>query len=78
VRVGDEILLLDFMKIAVNVARRVPDGPNVLAEVIRDWFGPQAGHPRTISYVELLANGDGWKLLPYQQAESEALRGAAI
>jgi hypothetical protein len=74
VQVGDEFLLLDFMKIAVNVARRVPSGPNVLAEVIRDWFGPKAGNPGTASYVELLNVGESWVLVRYDRPEPTAQR----
>ena len=69
VQIGGEVLLLDFMKIAVNVARRDPDGPNVLAELMRDWFGPSAGLPGTTSYVELLQDGHAWVMVPYPRPE---------
>ncbi len=35
----------NFVKIAVNVLRREGQAENVLAEVLRRWFGPEAGKP---------------------------------
>jgi superfamily II DNA or RNA helicase len=36
---------LRFVKIAVNVARARPGGPNVLAAILAGWFGEDAGRP---------------------------------
>lgn len=63
VDIGDRIVDMDFMKIAVNVARDSPDGRNILADVLRGWFGDDAGLNGTSHQVELFA-GDVWRLQP--------------
>jgi superfamily II DNA or RNA helicase/HKD family nuclease len=63
VRVDDEVLLLNFVKIAVNVARRLEGSENVLAQVLRHWFGAEAGMPGTGFSVELLRDEEGWRLV---------------
>jgi len=55
--------------IAANTARREAGGPNVLADLMRGWFGAAAGHPGTHHYVALFRNGGGWLL----QAEGKAV-----
>ena len=64
VRVDDELLLLNFVKIAVNVARRLEGSENVLGQVLRRWFGPEAGLPGTGFVVELVREEEGWRLVP--------------
>jgi len=65
---------LSFRKIAVNVARERPGGPNVLPQLMRRWFGPTAGQPGTHHVVELLRVGDAWRLGPRTDgAEAEVI-----
>jgi hypothetical protein len=45
VETADGPLELNFVKVAVNVARRPGETENVLPEVLRAWFGPSAGLP---------------------------------
>ncbi len=77
VEVNGENMLFDFMKIAVNVARRDPNGSNVLPEIMREWFGPDAGLPGTEFRVELRERAGEWSMLPYQNTDpTESLRVA--
>lgn len=62
VDVGDGSLLMDFMKVAVNVARREDSDENVLPTLLIDWFGANAGQSGTLFEVELHSAGDGWHL----------------
>jgi superfamily II DNA or RNA helicase/HKD family nuclease/diadenosine tetraphosphate (Ap4A) HIT family hydrolase len=64
VEADGERLSLNFVKIAVNVARRGADEANVLPEVLRRWFGEDAGAPGTRHNVSLKRDGDLWKLSP--------------
>ena len=59
-------LTFDFMKVAVNVARRSPDGGNELADLLRGWFGPDAGASGTEHRVRLWHGSDGWHAEPVQ------------
>jgi superfamily II DNA or RNA helicase len=59
-----EWLTFDFMKVAVNVARRSPDGGNELADLLRGWFGPDAGASGTEHRVRLWRGSDGWHAEP--------------
>ena len=68
--VGERTVQMDFMKIAVNVAREVPGGPNILADVLRGWFGPDAGHPGTWHQVRL-SPGPPWSLTPVRRTGVE-------
>ncbi len=65
VLVNGEELELDFVKVAVNVARRRPGGPNELPAILRGWFGPDAGLPGTNHRVELLEEGGRFVLRPF-------------
>jgi superfamily II DNA or RNA helicase len=63
-RVDDEMLSASFVKVAVNVARRMGSDENVLPEVLRRWFGPDAGKPGTKHQVILRRDGTAWDLRP--------------
>lgn len=63
VDVGGWVVLMDFVKIAVNVARDEPGGRNILGDVLREWFGPDAGASGTAHTVELTA-GKPWRMTP--------------
>ena len=52
------------MKVAVNVARRPGNDDNVLPQILRQWFGEDAGKPGTRHQVILKHGGDGWRLQP--------------
>ena len=66
VRIGNDTVLMDFVKIAVNIARKTPDGPNILADLLREWFGSDAGLPGTNFHVELHKEQDEWVMIPYE------------
>ena len=70
VDVGGRTVQMDFMKIAVNVARDVAGGPNILADVLRGWFGPETGHPGTWHQVRL-SSGPPWRLEPVRRTGAE-------
>ncbi|MFP4235594.1 MAG: DUF3427 domain-containing protein, partial [Nitriliruptoraceae bacterium] len=55
-----------FVKVACNVLTRPGSETNVLAEVLRGWFGEDAGAPGTHHKVELVAADadQGWQLRP--------------
>lgn len=70
---GDVELLVDgqphiarFVKVACNVLIRPGSDANVLAEVLRSWFGEDAGAPGTHHQVELssAAADQSWQLRP--------------
>ncbi len=64
VLVDSQWVTFDFMKVAVNVARREPDGPNELANILRGWFGPDAGASGTDHQVRLWEAEGGWNAAP--------------
>ena len=53
-----------FAKVAINVMQRVGGTDNVLGDVLRQWFGPNAGQPGTTHTVELLRDGNTYTLSP--------------
>jgi len=55
-----------FVKVACNVLTRPGSDANVLGEVLRGWFGDDAGATGTHHKVELVGadGGDGWQLRP--------------
>ena len=58
-----------FVKIAVNVVRRIPGGPNVLGDVLHGWFGSDAGASGMIHRVYLRRTETGWILGPKDGSE---------
>ncbi len=54
----------DFVKVALNVARKPGEPGNALATLLRRWFGPSAGHPGTDHRVLFEKTSDGWVLRP--------------
>jgi hypothetical protein len=65
VRVNDETVSANFVKIAVNVARRAHSEENVLPEILRQWFGEDVGKSGTRHQVILRREGSGWQLRPF-------------
>lgn len=54
----------DFRRVALNVVRRESEEDNRLPEVLRGWFGPNAGHPGTRHRVVAEPRGEYWALAP--------------
>lgn len=70
--IDGERYLLDFVKVAVNVARKSKDGNNELPLILRGWFGPDAGLPGTRNTVVFRKQDGAWHLTP------EGRLGAAL
>ena len=62
----------NFVKIALNVAHRAGDPGNVLGDLLRSWFGMDAGQPGTAQFVELVPGDQHWQMKP---ASPDASRG---
>ena len=62
-----------FMKIALNVAHLRDEERNALPDLMRDWFGPNAGHPGTRHQVVLQRGGEGWTMAPVRPAAADGL-----
>jgi hypothetical protein len=56
-----------FVKIALNVAHQDGDSRNLLPDVLRSWFGSDAGQPGTAQYVELVPGQPHWHMRPASQ-----------
>ncbi len=59
-----------FAKIAVNVLRRRGSDTNVLPELLRTWFGPDAGRPGTRFQVSVEPTESGYVVAPHSGTES--------
>ncbi len=66
-----ETFVMDFVKVAVNVARPKEGGENELPRILRGWFGPDAGRPGTRHNVVFELKDDGWELSPEGRREGE-------
>ena len=53
-----------FVKVACNVAAPEGETSNQLSELLRDWFGPNAGLPGTGFVVRFTRDGDAWSASP--------------
>ncbi len=60
----------NFAKIALNVAHRGGQPDNLLADLLRSWFGADAGQPGTVQYVELVPGEPHWRMRPASPAAS--------
>lgn len=65
----------NFVKVALNVAHRAGQPGNVLADLLRSWFGPDAGQPGTVQHVELVPGQPHWEMRPVSPA---ADRGESV
>lgn len=59
-----ELYEANFVKVAVNVMRRKGSKKNELHDLMRGWFGPNAGLPGTNFQVVLRKSGVGYALEP--------------
>ncbi len=75
VLVDSQWVTFDFMKVAVNVARRDPDGPNELTRILQGWFGPDAGASGTDHQVRLWQTEGGWHASPIGRGSAVAEEG---
>jgi hypothetical protein len=70
VQIDDTAYEADFVKVALNVVRLPGDARNRLPEILRGWFGPDAGLPGTRHEVVLDQGDDAWRLRPANRAET--------
>ena len=54
----------NFVKVAVNVVTLPGSEENILGEILRGWFGPDAGQRGTGFEVAVEAGEDGWVMRP--------------
>jgi hypothetical protein len=54
----------NFAKIALNVAHHAGQSGNVLPNLLRSWFGTDAGQPGTLQFVELVPSEPHWQMRP--------------
>jgi len=54
------------VKVACNVAHRKEATDNRLGELLRSWFGADAGSPGTGFRVRFRNSTDGWSVQPVQ------------
>jgi superfamily II DNA or RNA helicase/diadenosine tetraphosphate (Ap4A) HIT family hydrolase/HKD family nuclease len=62
-----------FVKVAVNVAHPVGSSRNELPDLLRRWFGPDAGKPGTSFSVRFAPSPDGWWAEPVAGARAEVI-----
>ncbi|TKC96491.1 DEAD/DEAH box helicase family protein [Polyangium fumosum] len=68
-----------FVKEFCNVARPVGSQRNALADLMRRWFGPSAGHPKTQFHVRFNRSPDGWWVGPEERyVVARAERGLLV
>jgi superfamily II DNA or RNA helicase/diadenosine tetraphosphate (Ap4A) HIT family hydrolase/HKD family nuclease len=61
---NDVVYTGNFVKIALNVVHRPGQPDNALADLLRSWFGADAGQPGTAHYVELVRGETHWQMQP--------------
>ncbi len=61
----------NFVKVAVNVIQLEDGEENLLAKVVRGWFGHDAGQPGTNHRVECRRVDEGWVLRPVGVREED-------
>jgi superfamily II DNA or RNA helicase/diadenosine tetraphosphate (Ap4A) HIT family hydrolase/HKD family nuclease len=71
---ADVVYTGNFAKVALNVAHQAGQSNNTLPDVLRSWFGADAGQPGTAHYVELVPGQPHWQMRP---ASSPSGDGAA-
>jgi superfamily II DNA or RNA helicase len=61
---NNEPRMANFAKVAVNVVSLAREGENLLPDILRDWFGPDAGLPGTRHQVVFDRTQGGLSLRP--------------
>ena len=62
---GPDRVVLTVAKVAINVARDIGGGPNVLPVILTNWFGLEVGAPKTARCkVRISQAGRGWIMAP--------------
>ena len=69
---NDVVYTGNFASIALNVARRLSEPGNRLPDLLRSWFGADAGQPGTLHYAELVPGESGWHLRPASATPGDA------
>lgn len=64
VLIDGEMHEADFVRVAVNVVRREGGQANRLPEILRGWFGADAGQPGTGFRAAFVRSEAGWELRP--------------
>ena len=72
-RINNSPLSGNFVKIALNVVRDATSDMNRLPEILRGWFGADAGKPGTSSQVILRRQDDAWELAPQEVRSGQAV-----
>jgi hypothetical protein len=62
-----EVYQANLVKVALNVMTRPGESENVLPEVLRRWFGTDAGRPRTAFRVAFEEREGSWMVAPCRQ-----------
>lgn len=70
--VNDEKMQANFVKVAVNVLRRADSATNALPEILRGWFGENAGLPGTAHRVVFEETTDGLTMVPVGSGSVDA------
>jgi superfamily II DNA or RNA helicase/diadenosine tetraphosphate (Ap4A) HIT family hydrolase/HKD family nuclease len=68
---NDVVYTGNFASIALNVARRPGEPGNLLPDLLRSWFGADAGKPGTLHFVELVPGESNWHLRPASATPSD-------
>jgi len=74
VNVDGQVLEATVAKVAINVIRDPISGANRLPEILRDWFGPEAGLPGRSHRVRLHRRGDSMVMEPLGGQVGNGLR----
>lgn len=64
IRIDGEVFRANFVKIALNVVEGASGEGNVLPQILRKWFGEDAGLPGTRHQVILKLEQAGWSMTP--------------
>lgn len=65
VQVGDELYEANFVQICINVMRNGEGHANQLHQILRQWFGADAGQPGTQFRVVFKSSGPRYELKPF-------------
>jgi superfamily II DNA or RNA helicase/diadenosine tetraphosphate (Ap4A) HIT family hydrolase len=61
-----------FVKVAVNIVRQPDSSENVLEDILRNWFGENAGLPGTSYQVQFERSRERFSMTPLLRSESGA------